>query len=73
MNVSHSTAPEVTGTAKEFASKWGTDYTNAVGFIKFLESKGQATKAGKQKTPSGKGKPSDVYSIHSELTISLNG
>lgn len=60
-------------TAIQLAQRLGVDYVVAASLLKLLVSKGLAREAGKIKTSlTGKGKPSTLYEIPGEFTLSLN-
>lgn len=65
------TTNELTGTARDFAAQWAVDYLDAVGFIRFLERKGFASRIWRIKSISGKGKPSVIYSIPKTVTFNF--
>lgn len=60
-----------TGSVQEFAAKWQVEKTQAYGFIAFLEAKKVAKVVGKRPSESGKGKPTNIYSIPDNITLSL--
>jgi len=60
-------------TAIQLAQRLGVDYVVAASLLKLMVSKGVAKEVGKVKTSlSGKGKPSTVYEIPGEFTLSLS-
>lgn len=60
-------------TAIQLAQRLGVDYVVAASLLKLMVSKGVAKEAGKIKTSlTGKGKPSTLYEIPSEFTLSLS-
>ena len=63
--------PTYRSSVKEFAENAKVDYAVAQGFIKFLESKGLAVMVEKRKVAGAKGKPTNVYELHTELRLNL--
>lgn len=60
-------------TAIQLAERLGVDYVVASSLLKLMVSRGAAKEVGKIKTSlTGKGKPSTVYEIPSEFTLSLS-
>lgn len=59
------------GTIKEFAKLNDVNENEANGFIKFLVKVGKAKITGKQVSKSGKGKPSIIYEIPNEFTVTI--
>jgi predicted transcriptional regulator len=58
-------------TIKEFSESTGTNVLDAGGFIRFLEAKGMANMVEQRKSPSGKGKPSNVYEFAEDISLNL--
>lgn len=60
-------------TIKVLADQLDVDYPVAAGLVKLLVAKGIATVSGKQPaaSASGKGKPSTIYEIPDQFTLSL--
>ena len=58
-------------TKRQFAEKHNIDYTVASNFIKFLQEKGLVKLHGEMPAARGKGKPSEVFDIPSQVTINL--
>lgn len=56
---------------KQVAERLGVSYVVAAGLVKHLVEKGKATVAEKVFHESGKGKPTRVYEIEDEVTLSL--
>lgn len=60
-------------TAIQLAERLGVDYVVASSLLKLMVSRGVAREVGKIKTSlTGKGKPSTVYEIPGEFTLSLS-
>ena len=56
----------------EFAEAHKCDYVEAAGTMRFLLNKGIAKKVGKRRsTPFGRGKPTDIYEIPTEVNLKL--
>lgn len=56
---------------KQVAERLGVSYVVAAGLVKHLVEKGKATVSEKVFHESGKGKPTRVYEIDEEVTLSL--
>jgi hypothetical protein len=57
---------------QEFANVHKCDYVEAAGTMRFLLHKGVAKKVGKRRSsPFGRGKPTDIYEIPSEVSLKL--
>ena len=67
------TNPEdtITGTTGDFAEMWGVEYTHAAGFIAVLKTKGIVKDVGTRPAKSGKGKPSNVFSVPKSFTTEM--
>jgi hypothetical protein len=60
-------------TIQEFATAHKCEYVEAAGTIRFLRHKGIAKKVGKRYAPfGGRGKPTDVYQIPTEINLKLS-
>jgi hypothetical protein len=59
-------------TTKEFAAKINQEYAVAAAIIKFMETLGKAKEIAKRPAAGGKGKPSAVYQIESNLNVDFN-
>lgn len=58
-------------TASELAKKMNVEYASASGILKLMVATGAAKEVEKRKQPSGKGKPSSVYSVPKTFTINI--
>ena len=58
-------------TIKELAADLGVEYAQAAALVHIMVAGGVAQEVGKQPNSRGKGKPSTIYSIPDEYTISL--
>jgi hypothetical protein len=52
-------------TAKRLSELMGIDYASAANLLKLAVMTGQASESGKMNSPSGKGKPSQLYEVNS--------
>lgn len=60
-------------TVKQLAARLNVEYPTAAALIKLMIAKGVAKEVGKQASVSttGKGKPSTIYEVPQEFTVSL--
>ena len=56
-------------TVSEFAEAIKHDYQTTAAFVKVLQGIGAAREIGKRPQPSGRGKPSTVYSFDNEIDL----
>lgn len=62
---------KVRGNTTEIAKKLGVEYLVAHSLLTFLEQRGLAKIVEKVKSPSGRGKPTNIWEFENELTIKL--
>jgi ribosomal protein S25 len=58
-------------TTNELAKRMGVEYGVAASIIKLMQKYGKAKECGKIPTLSGKGKPSTIYEIEEEFSLSF--
>jgi hypothetical protein len=54
---------------KNLAEKYKLDYLTAQGLVSYLLATGNAKLVDKRKSPSGKGKPTEIFEIPVEVTL----
>jgi len=59
------------GTISEFATALGAEYQEAAGLYRYFRQRGVAKDVGSRPSPSGRGKPSTIFTCPLTLTIEL--
>lgn len=62
---------KLTVTKNELADRIGVSYPTASALVELMVSQGKGKEAGKRSNGTGKGKPSVIYELDEEFTISL--